>query len=146
MSASLKAKLYADAKNFLPLALLLTPPAGMFQWFDQQLAQNSNHSYGSVAVQQISNPQDYAVSGRLPTSFSRMQFTVYGVGNDSENADQIVEALTNFLDQWARGSGIDGLSQYSNRVVGDRDMGIAETNPLTYMRIVDVMILNNSNV
>lgn len=143
MANSIKAKLFAGASSYAPLTALLT--ASVFQWGDQQLSQNFNlKTHGAVVVQQISNPQSYTVAGRLPTSFSRVQFTIYGIGNDSQNADAIADALISFLDQWDGGSGIPGLSQYSNLVVGDRDFGVAQTNPMTYTRILDVQIFNNS--
>lgn len=142
MPTSLKARLWAGAAAFPALAALLaTGSPAYFRWYDTQLPQASQ--FPAIVVQQISNPRTYGVAGRLPTGFTRMQFTVYGLGNDSQSADAVVTALTAFLDQWDGGSGISGNSQYSNLIVGDRDFGIANTQPLTYMRIVDAQIFSS---
>jgi hypothetical protein len=144
MSTSLKARLYfAATQNAGLSALLLSGSPGVFRWFDQQLVQSSG--FPAIVVSQVSNPRTYGVSGRLPTSSQRMQFSVYGAGNDSQNADLVVNALTSFLDGFA-GGGIAGLSQQSNLIVGDRDFGIANTNPLTYLRVVDVLIFSNDTI
>lgn len=140
--SSLKARLFADASAFAALAALLASGSpAIFRWYDQQLPQRA--AFPAVVVHQISNPRTYAVTGRLPTGFTRMQFTVYGTGNDSENANAVVNALVAFLDQWDGGSGIVGLPAYSNLIVADRDFGIASTQPLTYMRVVDAQIFSN---
>ncbi len=141
MPTSLKARLYFAATQDAGLsALLLTGSPGIFNWYDQQLSQSA--TFPAIVVKQVSNPQGYAVNRRMATSFARMQFEVYGTGNDSQNADDVASALTSFLDGFA-GGGITGLSQQSNMIVGDRDFGIQNTNPLTYMRVLDVQIFSN---
>ena len=143
MYQSLKAKLFAAALLNPSLVYLLGGGSPLvLRWFDQQLSQYS--TFPAVVVQQISDPQMYATSGRLPTSWARMQFTVYGSGTDSQNADAIVAALASFLDTF-NGDGITGRSQSPNYVVGDRDMGVAQTQPLTYMRVLDTRIFWNPN-
>jgi hypothetical protein len=71
-----------------------------------------------------------------------MQFTVYGTGNDSENAELVVNAIEAFLDQF-NAIGIPGLLTYPNLIIGDRDGGVAQTNPMTYVRMLDVRIFSN---
>jgi hypothetical protein len=143
MSTTIKARLYAAARLDAGLAALLGSGSPMFlRWWDQQLPM-SGAVFPAVVVSQISNARTYAVSGRLPTGFSRIQFDVYGTGNNSQEADQIVTALEKFLDGFSGGSGIAGASQYSNLIVADRDAGIASTQPLTYRRIVDAQIFVN---
>lgn len=144
MSTSLKARLYTAALlDAGLLALLATGSPAVMRWYDQQLPQGA--TFPAIVVQQISNPRDYATTGRMPTGFTRMQFRVFGTGNDSQGANAVVDALANFLDGFA-GSGIAGLAQYSNLIVADRDAGIANTQPLTYQRIVDAMIFSNDNL
>ncbi len=146
MPTSLKARLLTGAMAFPALAALLasSPSPLVLRWFDTQLPQGAR--FPCVVVQQISNPRTYAVTGRLPTGFTRMQFTVYGAGNDSQNANDVVTALVAFLDQWDGGSGIVGLPAYSNIIVGDKDAGVANTQPLTYTRIIDAQIFSSDEV
>ncbi len=145
MPSSLKAKLFAAASlNAGLVALLGSGSPLVMRWFDQQLPQ-SYATFPAVVVQQIANPSDYAVTGRLPTSWSRMQFTVYGSGADSENANAVVVALAGFLDTF-NSIGITGLVAYPNLIVGDRDFGVANTQPLTYVRVIDARIFSNSNL
>ena len=136
--ASLKAKLFAAAKvNAGLTALLGTTP---FRWFDTQLPQQA--AFPAVVVYNVSNPRDYVLTGQMSTSKTRVQFTVYGTGNDSQNADAVVSALQAFLLGF-NAYGLPNLPANDNQIVGDRDGGIAATQPLTYQRFVDVMILND---
>lgn len=144
MSTSLKARLYAAALvDAGLLALLASGSPAVLRWYDQQLPQGA--TFPAMVVQQISNPRTYVTTGRMPTGFSRMQFRIFGTGNDSQNASAVVAALANFLDGF-NGSGIAGLAQYSNIIVADRDAGLANTQPLTFQRIVDAMIFSNDNL
>lgn len=149
MPSSLKAKLFAAASQDAGLQALLlsndSPP--VFRWFDQQLPQGyaGPGKFPCVVVSTVSNPADYVVTGRMPTSWSRMQFTIYGTGNDSENAGLVVNAIAAFLDTFD-GVGKPGLVAYPNNIVGDRDGGIAETKPPTFQRFLDVRIFSNSTI
>lgn len=140
MASSLKSKLFAAAVLDAGLFALLGSAAG-FRWYDTQLKQGT--TFPAITVREISNPEDYVVTGRLPTSWARYQFTIYGTGNDSENANTVRNALATFLDTF-NAIGIAGLVTYPNLIVGDRDGGIAQTQPLTYQRFVDVRIFSNS--
>lgn len=138
--ASLKAKLFAAASEDAGLqALLGTSP---FRWFDTQLPQQAE--FPAVVAFIVSNPADYVITGRMSTSWARVQLTVYGTGNDSENASLVVNALQDFLATF-NAIGVPELPVYPNRIVGDRDGGVAQTQPLTYQRFVDVQILNDEN-
>lgn len=146
MYTSLKAKLFAAA--ILNPGLLFYLGGGsplVMRWFDQTLPQYGTATFPAIVVTAFPGAQTYATSGRLPTSWARVQFTVYGTGTDSQNADAIVEALTSFLDTF-NGDGITNRSQSPNYVSNDRDMGIAQTQPLTYMRVVDARIFYNGTV
>lgn len=137
---TLKAKLFAAASVNAELqALLGTSP---FRWWDSQLLQSS--AFPAVVVFIVSNPADYVLGGRMSTSWVRVQFTVYGTGNDSENASAVVSALQDFLATF-NAIGVPNLPVYPNRIVNDRDGGVAATQPLTYTRTLDVMVLNDEN-
>jgi hypothetical protein len=136
---TLKAKLFAQASAFAELqALLGTNP---FRWYDVQLSQTA--TFPAVVANQISAARQYVAGGRLSTYFARIQLTVYGAGNDSQNAAAVVAALEDFLAVF-NASAVTAPA-YSNQIVSDRDFGIAQTQPLTYMRILDVMVFNDEN-
>lgn len=142
---SLKAKLFAAALLNPGLVSLLGGGSPLLlRFFDQQLPQTAGTGFPAVVVSQISDPQMYVGSGRLPTSWARMQFNIYGSGTDSQNADAIVQALAAFLDTF-NGDGVTGRPASPNNIISDRDMGIAATQPLSYMRIVDARIFWNPN-
>jgi hypothetical protein len=141
--ASLKAKLFAAASANSGLVALLKSGTGPFRWWDTQCQQQ--YGFPAVVVRTVSNPNTYTVLGALPTSFARVQFTVFGTGNDSENANAVVNALKSFLATFSAGEALS-VPAYPNLVVGDRDFGIAQTDPLTFQRIIDVQIFNNDLV
>ncbi len=149
MNTSLKAKLFAQASVDAGLqALLLSSGSpAVFRWFDQSLPQGyaGPGKFPAVAVSVVSNPADYAVTGKLPTSWARVQFTIYGTGADSENAELVADALAAFLEGF-NGTGLNGLVARPNQIVGDRDGGIANTQPPTFQRFVDVRIFSNSTI
>ena len=98
---SLKAKIFASASANAGLqALLGTSP---FRLYDVQLDQGQAGYYPCVTMMIISNPRAYAHgAGRFATSWARVQFTVFGTGNDSQNASAVVEALLSWLDSFNR--------------------------------------------
>lgn len=141
---SLKALLFAAALQNAGLVFLLGSWSPLLlRWFDNQLPQYSS-AFPAVVVKQVTNPQAYATSGRLPTSWARVQFDIYGAGTDSQSADAVAQALYSFLDTF-NGDGITGRPQSPNYILSDRDDGIAETLPLTYKRIVEARIFWNPN-
>ena len=141
--ASLKAKLFASASVNAGLQAFLLN-GSTFQWGDVQLPQQwdlTNHS--AVTVFQVSGPPDYTAAGPMYTGWYRMQFTIYGHGNDSENATGVAQALKAWL------LTITTLTQNqtpNNYVVGNQDRGIAQTQPLTYLRLVDVMMFYDESI
>jgi hypothetical protein len=143
---SLKAQLFAAAQLNAGLVYYLGGSSPqVLRWFDEQLPQAAGTGFPSVVVKQISNPQMYATAGRLPTSWARMEFTIFGTGADSVNADQMAQALYAFLDTF-NGDGVTGRSQSPNYIISDRDAGIAITQPMTYQRIIEARIFWNPNV
>ena len=136
---SLKAKIFASASANAGLqALLGTSP---FRLYDVQLDQGQAGYYPCVTMMIISNPRAYAHgAGRFATSWARVQFTVFGTGNDSQNASAVVEALLSWLDSFNPTGQASCPQIGACIVVGDRDGGIAQTQPLTYQRFLDVAI------
>ena len=140
---SLKQKLFTAAKLDQGLGALLLNGQVM-QWADIQIPQSWNlTSKSAVAAQLISDPTAYVAAGPLATSWSRVQFTIFGYGNDSTQADAVAAALFAFMGSFNAGA-IGG--QAANYKVGDRDAGLTQTQPVTYQRIVDYFIWNDAKV
>lgn len=137
----LKAKLIAAMNAYTPLTDLIGSPASAWDTQLPQFPQPPN-LFPAIVLFQVSNPPTYIVTGRMSTSFARIQFTIYGTGNDSTNADAVAQALYSFLDNF-NAAGIANAPANPSTVVMDRDAGIAQTQPLTYQRIIDASIFNN---
>ncbi len=142
MASTLEVKIIAAVTAYAPLtALLGTPP----RLYDSQLTQTA--AYPAMTVQEISNPRVYVFNGRLPTSWARIQFRIWGgqfaAGNQA--ADQVRTALLSFLDQF-NAEGIPGLSLYPCRVLNDLRGGFAQEETLIYQRILDAMIFWNESL
>lgn len=139
MATPLKDKLRtAAAANAGLQALLGTSP---FRWWNLQLNQNS--AYPAIVAQIISDPQNYAFTGMLPTSFTRVQFTLWDT--DSERLEALQAALYAFLAGFS-GTGITGLVAQPNFVMNSRDGMYAQTQPVRFLRIIDAKVFNNSTV
>lgn len=136
MSTTLEAKLRTGALAFSGLNSLI---AG--RWYDSQLLQGS--AMPAVVVLTVSNPRNYVVGGRLPTSWQRVQFTIWG--SSGEQARAVVEQLASFLDQFSAAAGITKPA-YDNLIVNDRGGMYVETQPPLYQRIVDAMIFANDTL
>lgn len=143
---SLKAAMFAAAASYPPLQTALgTAP---FNWFDDQLPPGA--TFPAVTVRQISRPGVYVATGQMPVDWTRFQVNCYGSGGqgqgaDSESANDLVNAVRAFFLQW-NSTGLPGTRPYNqNQVVGDRDFGIAPTQPLTYLRVLDVRVFANEN-
>ena len=136
---SLEDKLLAQASAFGPLLTLLT--ASPFPWYDNQLQQGS--PYPAVVVQLISNPQVYALTGRMATSSARVQFTIWDT--DPERARSVEQALFQFLDQF-NAVGPTNLPSYPAEVVGVRQNVYPQPSPKRFTRQVDAMIFQNQTL
>jgi hypothetical protein len=138
MSSSLEAQLLSQASVFAPLQALLGTP---FRWYDNQLQQGS--VYPAIVVQLISNPQAYVLTGRLPTSWSRYQFTIWDT--DPERARTTENALFDFFDVF-NAVGPANLPSYPVEVVNDRQSIVPNPEPKRFTRMVDAMIFSNDTL
>jgi hypothetical protein len=150
MSTTLKQKLFTQASAFTALQALLGAPPAVFNWFDEQLDQNAlNSGNAAIVVKQLPRRPMWCNLGQLPTSFNRIQFTIYGAvsdpnaGADSQSCDAVVGALQAFMPTF-NATGI-GTPAPGNILVSDIDGGIAATQPRTFQRFVDYMIFANDN-
>ncbi len=143
MATALKDRIRAAAiANPTFTGLLGTSP---FRWYDQQLNQGS--AFPAVVLTQVSNPQMYALVGRFPTSFSRIQFTIWSVNTAAgmTKLAALEAALIEFLETLNL-VGIPGLCSYSNQVVAARDGWFPTPEPGNPQRLVDAMIFSNDSL
>lgn len=143
MSTPVKDRIRAAAIIYGALPVLLgTSP---FRWYDRQMVPGS--VFPAVQVQVVSDPASYVYAGRLPTSWSRYQFTLSGVNTEAGvTALVALEAeMMSFFDSLNL-IGVNNLSQYPNLVVAARDGFKPAPSPGIPQRILDVMIFANSNL
>lgn len=141
MATSLFLKILNAASSYAPLTALLG--SSPFRVYDMQLVQGS--AVPATVIQQISGPQVYTFAGRLATLTARMQHTVFGAGEGGENARAVIAAWVSFYDQF-NADGIAGRVLSPNQCQSPVEMGIAQTQPLTFQIRMDVMIFSNSTL
>ena len=138
---TLEAKLRAAAAAYAPLTALIGSPP---RWWDTQRQQGS--AFPSVTVLLVSGNKTYVFTGRLPTGWSRVQFTIEA--DSGEAARGVEAALAAMLDQ-ANFVGVPGLAQYPSRIVlirGGLNTEMQPGTPGRWWRTVDAMIFSNDNL
>jgi hypothetical protein len=138
--ADLESKLKAAAYAYAPLTALIG--TGPYGWMDTQLSNAAAATFPAVVVFQVSNPKIRGFGGVSPTSWKRMQFTIWGISGVQARAVEAV--MYGFLAQF-NGYGIANLPANASAVIDVRSGLYAETQPPKYLRIMDAMIFDNSN-
>ncbi len=126
-------------------ALLASGSPLVFRWYDTTLSQRA--TFPAVVMQEVSNAPSYILAARLPTSFSRFQFTIWG-GQYAAGvtlADQVSDAMLPFFDQLNL-VGISGLVQYNNIVISNRRAVFPQTDTPIFQRVLDVRIFSNDTL
>ena len=139
MGTSLEVKLRTAAAAFSALtALLGTSP---FRWYDTQLLQGS--AFPAIVVVLIDDAKTYYLGGRMNTSFSRVQFTIWDT--DAERGRSVEAALYDFFDVFNACAAPSGRAK-PNYVVGARGGMYPQTQPPQFQRIIDAKIFNNDTL
>jgi hypothetical protein len=129
-----------------PLRVLLGSGSPLvFRWYDTTLDQKA--TYPAVVMTEVSNAPAYIYAARLPTSFSRFQFTIWG-GQYSAGvtaAENVSNVLLDYFDQLNL-VGITGLVQYNNIVLANRRAVFPGTDTPIYQRVMDVRIFSNDTI
>lgn len=137
--ANLEDKLYAAMQAYTPLVNVLAAATdGAAAIYESLLAQGT--SFPAIVYFLVSSPDDYAFTGRLPTSFSRFQFEVWAT--DPDTARNVEAQLQAFMAQF-NAIGISGLVAYPNFFVNHRSQVFTQTQPVLYRRFCDVQVFNN---
>ncbi len=98
-----------------------------------------------ITLQVISDVPSYVVNARLATSWTRIQALIFGTGVDPTNAQAVLSAWQAFLDQTAF-DGQTGLSISPNISKGAQELGIVQTQPMTFQIRMDALIRNNEQL
>jgi hypothetical protein len=137
--ATLIVKIRTAAASYPPLTALLQP-ASVFQMYTEQTIQASIAPW--VTVRLITEPRVYAFNGRLSTNYARVEFLIFGAPPGGENAREVRDTLISFLDQF-NAAGLPGLPANPNDVLDETELGIAQTQPLTFQIRLQARIFNN---
>lgn len=132
---SLESTIITQAAAYAPLAALLGTP---FRMYEQRLPPGS--LFPAVVFFLVAGSDDYVLNRRLPTGFSRYQFTIYA--DLPTTARAVDDALTCFMNVF-NGIGIPNLPQYPNQIVLRRASDIPRPDPPKYTRTLDVQIFSN---
>ena len=134
MATPLIVRMIAAAKTFPALTALGVgfssfpfPQGAVFPW---------------ITLQIISDVPVYVVNTRLATSWTRVQALIFGTGVDPTNAQAVLAAWQAFLDATAF-DGITGNSISPNISKGAQELGIVQTQPMTYQIRMDCLVRNN---
>lgn len=136
-SERLRAAAFADPT----LLALLGTPLNRFRWYDRQLVQGS--ALPAVVVLQVSGSDSYVDAGRLPTSFSRYQLTIWA--ETQASAQAVDDAITAFSSQF-NSSGLANLSSYPNYILLRRQGIFAPTDPGKYLQSLDINFWQNDTL
>lgn len=130
------------------LSLLCSGPSKPFRWCTQgHLIQGI--ATPAVVTQLISNPSMNVAAGRMPTSWARVQFTIwagqYTAG--AQAAEDVAAALKAFLNTLNLDS-VDVASDVAcaNYVANERDTLYPQTDTPVYQKIIDAMIWSNDTL
>ena len=136
----------SPAVTTYPLRTLLGSGSPLiFRWYNAQLIEGS--PLPAVTVFSVSNPPTYVFTQRTQTTFSRVQFVIWG-GQGAAGvaaAQAVTYVLYPFFDTLNL-VGIPGLAMYNNTIIGDREAVFPQTDPLIYQRVLDVRIFSNETL
>ena len=140
MATTLEAKLQTAIQAYSALtSLLATRPDGKSAVYDMQEYQGS--SFPAMTILVVSAVDQYSTTAVLITARYRVQFTVWDT--DPQRARSVEAALRQFLTTFNAYNAGDFNARARNEVVNRRQSGQAQTQPITYWRIVDAFIWNN---
>ncbi len=98
-----------------------------------------------ITLQVISDAPTYVVNAQLSTSWTRVQALIFGTGVDPSNAQAVLAAWQQFLNATPF-DGITGRSIAPNMAQTAQEIGIVQTQPMTFQIRMDVKIFNNSTL
>jgi hypothetical protein len=136
----------AAAANSTLLLMLRTNAQGRgpdtsapFRWYTDGLLQGS--LYPAVVTQLISNPRAYSQDGQMPTSWARVQFTIWGgpYTAGAQAREDVGQALGAFFATLDLSSRPAGLVQ-PNFIDLERNAAYPQKDGLLYQKVMDLMV------
>ena len=135
MGTPLVVRMIAAAEAFQPLIDLGVgissypfPQGSVFPW---------------ITLQVISDQPVYTVNARVAQSWTRVQALIFGTGVDPSNAQAVLKAWQAFLDVTIF-SGQTNLSISPNIALAAREVGIVQTQPMTFQNRMDALVRDNA--
>ncbi len=95
-----------------------------------------------ITLQVISDAPVYVNNARLATSWTRVQALIFGGGQDTEQSQNVLSAWQAFLDSTTF-DGTIGTTISANMSKGATELGIVNTQPMTFQIRADCMVRNN---
>lgn len=152
MSAvSLEARIRTAASQDAALVSLLTAGASFRWccngWLIQGLLPITPGAKPVVVTQLISNNAMYVAGGRIPTSWARVQFLIYGgqYTAGAQAAEDVGAALKAFLDTLHLSTTNPDVAQ-ANYVTNERAMLFPHTDSPIYQKVIDGMIWSDDSI
>lgn len=156
-TVSLEARIRnAAAQNTTLVSLLkkTSPDNAPFRWCTQGwliqgVAKPDKNSpwLPTVVTQLISNPSTYVAGGRLPTSWARVQFTIFG-GQHTAGAqacEDVGAALKAFFATLHLSAVNPNVAQ-ANYAINERSVNFFHTDTPVFQKIIDAMIWSDDTV
>ena len=143
MSTTLEAKLQTALQAYTPVTSLLAVRSdGKAAIFDMQEYQGT--AFPAMTIVVVSALDQYSTTAVLITARYRVQFTIWAT--DAQTARAVEQTLRTFLTTFNAYNSGDTSPIQRNQVVNRRQGGQAQTQPVTFWRIVDAMIWNNETL
>ena len=143
MSTTLEAKLQTALQAYTAItSLLATRSDGKAAIYDMQ--ENAGSALPAMALFVVSVVDQYSTTQLLITALYRVQFTIWA--NNPETARAVEQALRAFISVFNAYNAGDASPVQRNRVVNRHQSGQAQTQPITWWRIVDAFIWNNETI
>jgi len=143
VSLPLEQRIRIAAAAYSPLALLLGSGSPLlFRWYNGQLVQGS--AYPAVVAMTVTNPPSYIFNRRLSTSYSLMQYTIWGgVGSaGAQAAEDVSAAMATFFDQLDL-VGNGRQIQQNNFIQANRQAYYPQGTTLIYQRVLEVRVFSD---
>ncbi len=144
MATSLETKLQTALQAATSITSLLASRSdGKAAIYDMQEVPGS--AFPAITVLVVSIVNEYSTTVRLVNALCRVQFTIWDT--NPERARTVETALVAFLDSFNAYDAVNAAKpRQPNWVAMRRQGGNAQTQPVTYWRIVDAFIWNNESL
>jgi hypothetical protein len=143
MATTLEVKLQTALQAYTAItSLLATRSDGKAAIYDMQ--ENPGSALPAMALFVVSAVDQYSTTQLLITALYRVQFTIWA--NDPEVARSVERALRAFVSTFNAYNSGDNNPRQRNWCVNRHQSGQAQTQPITWWRIIDAFFWNNETI